>query len=61
VAYFPETYGNRVVRLALDVLHGRRVPPAVFTDHELVTPFNVDKIYPNDMLLKSGLTAALRT
>ncbi len=60
VAYFPETYGNRVIHLALDILNGRRVPPAVFTNHELVTPFNVDKIYPNDMLLKTGLTAALR-
>lgn len=60
VAYFPETYGNRVIRLALDILNGRRVPPAVFTDHELVTPFNVDKIYPNDTLLRTGLSASLR-
>jgi ribose transport system substrate-binding protein len=44
----------------LDILNGRRVPQAVFTDHELVTPLNVDKIYPNDMLLKAGLTASLR-
>lgn len=61
VAYFPETYGNRVIRLALDILNGRRVPPAVFTDHELVTPFNVDKIYPNDILLKTGLSVSLRS
>jgi ribose transport system substrate-binding protein len=61
VAYFPETYGNRVIRLALDILNGRRVPPAVFTDHELVTPLNVDKIYPNDTLLKTGLSIALRS
>lgn len=61
VAYFPETYGNRVIRLALDILNGRRVPPAIFTDHELVTPQNVDKIYPNDALLKSGLSAPLRS
>jgi ribose transport system substrate-binding protein len=57
VAYFPENYGNRVIRLALDILNGRRVPPAIFTEHELVTPFNVDKIYPNDALLKNGLAA----
>jgi len=61
VAYFPETYGNRVIRLALDILNGRRVPPAVFTDHELVTPFNVDKVYPNDTLLKSGLAPSLKS
>jgi len=36
------------------------VPPAVFTNHELITPENVDKVYPNDMLLKSGRTAPLR-
>jgi len=61
VAYFPETYGNRVIRLALDILNGRRVPPAVFTDHELVTPSNVDKIYPNDALLKTGLAPVLHS
>jgi ribose transport system substrate-binding protein len=55
VAYFPETYGSRIIRLALDILNGRHVPPAVFTDHELVTPGNVDKIYPYDMLLKTSL------
>jgi ribose transport system substrate-binding protein len=53
VAYFPETYGDRVIRLALDILHGRHVPPAIFTQHELVTCSNVDKIYPNDMLLRA--------
>lgn len=61
VAYFPETYGNRVIRLALDILNGRRVPPAVFTDHELVTPSNVDKVYPNDTLLKTGLALSLKS
>jgi ribose transport system substrate-binding protein len=57
VAYFPETYGNRIIRLALDILNGRHVPPAVFTEHELVTPENVDKIYPNDTLLRNCVTA----
>jgi ribose transport system substrate-binding protein len=61
VAYFPESYGTRVIRLALDILNGRRVPPAVFIDHELVTPFNVDKIYPNDTLLRTGLSAFLHS
>jgi ribose transport system substrate-binding protein len=60
VAYFPENYGNRALGLALDILNGRHVPPAVFTNHELITPENVDKVYPNDMLLKSGRTAPLR-
>jgi ribose transport system substrate-binding protein len=60
VAYFPENYGNQLIRLALDILEGRHVPPAVFTEHQLVTPENVDRIYPNDMLLRSSMTAPLR-
>jgi ribose transport system substrate-binding protein len=50
VAYFPERYGERLVRLALDILSHRRVPPAVFVRHELVTQENVDHFYPNDVL-----------
>lgn len=50
VAYFPEKYGDRLVRLALDILSHRRVPPAVFVHHELITPDNVDHFYPNDAL-----------
>jgi ribose transport system substrate-binding protein len=50
LAYFLETYGNCVMCLALGVLNGRQVPPAVFTEHELVTCSNVNRIYPNDML-----------
>ena len=48
VAYFPETYGEGLVRLALDILNRRFVPPAVFTRHQLLTSKNVDHFYPND-------------
>jgi len=27
------------------------VPPAVFVKHQLVTPENIDQVYPNDVLL----------
>ena len=37
VAYFPETYGERLVRLALDMLKHKPVAPAVFVQHELLT------------------------
>lgn len=47
-AYFPENYGNCLVELALHVLNRKPITPAVFTEHQLVTPENVDKIYPND-------------
>jgi len=51
VAYFPEKYGDGLLRLALDILARRVVPPAVFTNHQILTPENVDHFYPNDSLL----------
>lgn len=51
VAYFPETYGDGLVRLALDILNRRFVAPAILTQHKLLTPQNVDHVYPNDPLL----------
>lgn len=51
VAFFPEGYGADLIRVALDILNGRRVPPAVFVKHQLITPENVDHFYPNDRLL----------
>jgi ribose transport system substrate-binding protein len=51
VAYFPEQYGDGLVRLALDILVRKPVPPAVFTRHQIITPENVDHFYPNDSLL----------
>jgi ribose transport system substrate-binding protein len=56
VAYFPETYGEQILKLALDILHHRPVPPAVFVKHQMVTPDNVNHIYPNDELM--ALSAA---
>jgi ribose transport system substrate-binding protein len=53
VAYFPETYGPRLIKLATDILEKKRVAPAVFTEHVLVTPENVEKVYPNDAWMHS--------
>jgi ribose transport system substrate-binding protein len=50
VAYFPERYGDAIVRIASDTLLGKTPPPATFTTHQLVTPQNVNRIYPNDPL-----------
>ena len=50
VAYFPETYGEALMQLAVEILNRRFVPPAVFTKHQLLTPKNVDRVYPNDAL-----------
>jgi ribose transport system substrate-binding protein len=51
IAYFPERYGDGLIRLALDILTHRRTPPALFIRHQLITIENVDHIYPNDALL----------
>src|SRR6185503_3333455 len=58
VAYFPEKYGTAILGVALDILNHRPVPPAVFAKHELVTPENVNHVYPNDdlMLVAPGAT-----
>jgi ribose transport system substrate-binding protein len=54
VAYFPEKYGDGLIRLALDILARKPVSPAVFTNHQLITPETVDHFYPNDSLLRPG-------
>src|SRR4029079_8504853 len=51
VGYFPERYGDGLLKLALDILMQRQTPPALFVRHQLVTTENVDHLYPNDALL----------
>jgi ribose transport system substrate-binding protein len=50
IAFFPERYGDDLIRVSLDILNHRPVPPAVFVEHKLVTPTTVDHFYPNDSL-----------
>jgi ribose transport system substrate-binding protein len=54
VAFFPERYGPDLLRLSLEILSKKPVPPAVFVDHKLVTPTTVEHFYPNDGLLQSA-------
>jgi ribose transport system substrate-binding protein len=54
VAYFPERYGAGLIPLCIEILERRRVPPAVFVEHQLITRENVDRIYPNDALIGAG-------
>jgi ribose transport system substrate-binding protein len=54
VAYFPEFYGHQLIKLALAILEKRHVPPAVFTQHVLLTSANVDKVYANDAWMHAG-------
>ena len=51
VAFFPERYGEHLLQIAEDILHGKPVPPAVFVKHVLITAENVNRYYPNDALL----------
>lgn len=57
VAFFPERYGPDLVRVSLDILNKRPVPPAVFVEHKLVTPTTVDHFYANDGLLQMTSTS----
>jgi ribose transport system substrate-binding protein len=58
VGYFPEKYGDGLIRLALDILARKPAPPAVFVRHQLVTRENVDHLYANDALLGIAPRAA---
>jgi ribose transport system substrate-binding protein len=54
VGYFPERYGDGLLKLAIDILTKKPVPPAVFVHHQVITRENVDHYYPNDALLGVG-------
>jgi len=45
-AYRPEKYGEKLIELALKILRGEPVSPAVFTDHTFITAENIDLFYP---------------
>jgi len=47
IATFPERYGENLIQMALDILSGRPVPPAVYAPIQLITPGNIDKYYPS--------------
>src|SRR5216110_165071 len=54
VAFFPERYGTDLIKVSLDILNKRPVPPAVFVDHKLVTPATIDHFYANDCLMQTA-------
>jgi ribose transport system substrate-binding protein len=53
IAFFPERYGPDVIRVGLEILSRRPVPPAVFVEHKLITPATVEHYYPYDSLTLS--------
>ncbi len=48
VDFFPQNFGGKAVQLAIEILTGRPTPPAVYTDHLLITSDNISQIYPDD-------------
>ncbi|MGD8465687.1 MAG: substrate-binding domain-containing protein [Anaerolineae bacterium] len=45
-AYWPERYGDKLIPLAVKILQGEAVPPAVHIDHEFIDATNIDTFYP---------------
>jgi ribose transport system substrate-binding protein len=49
VGFFPERYGKSVLALALDILHQKSIPAAIYAPVQLITRQNVDQFYPKDI------------
>lgn len=45
-AYMPEKYGAKLIELALQILRGEPVPPAVYSDNVFIHAGNIDLYYP---------------
>jgi ribose transport system substrate-binding protein len=52
VAYFPEHYGEKLIRLALSILNRETVPLAVHTHHVFLAGQNIVEYYPRDSSLR---------
>lgn len=48
-AFRPEAYGRKLIELAMKILAGDSVPPAVYMDHVFIDVNNVDAYYPVDL------------
>jgi len=59
VAFFPERWGQALIRLGLDILAQRPVPPATFGRYHLITRDNVNRFYRDDVLLSPAELDAL--
>lgn len=45
-AFWPEKYGQKLIEVALKILKGDQVPPAVYMDHVFINAENIDDFYP---------------
>lgn len=60
VGYFPERYGEELIPLALAILQKNLTPSTVFVKHQLITPKNVELIYPHQTDSSGHLPKARR-
>ncbi|CAN5857617.1 hypothetical protein BH24DEI2_BH24DEI2_18940 [soil metagenome] len=44
-AFMPDTYGDSIIDLALKILQGKAVPPAVYSKHAFISRTNIDDFY----------------
>jgi len=44
-AYAPEKYGESLIPLALKILRGEPVPPAVYLEHEFISAISSDRLH----------------
>ncbi len=45
-AFHPERYGEKLIEIALKILKGEPVPPAVYMEHTFINASNIDHYYP---------------
>jgi ribose transport system substrate-binding protein len=59
VDFFPQHYGAKIIPLAINILERHPVPPALYTDHLLLTANNIRQVYAADVpTAEAGLGAA---
>jgi ribose transport system substrate-binding protein len=44
--FMPEKYGDKLIEIALKILHNEVVPPAIYIDHTFINAENIDLFYP---------------
>ncbi len=59
--YAPEKYGEQLLNLALKILEGKPVPPAVYNQHVFITRDNINEYYPDLVEAGSGGGEAIKT
>jgi ribose transport system substrate-binding protein len=45
-AFWPEQYGDRIIKIAKKILNGERVPNAITMKHQFITKELINQVYP---------------